>query len=135
MGDLTPDFLLPYNCRMGKLFKHRRSHSLIVCIAILLNLLAPAIGHAMSALTRDPLALEICSATPAKQAPGDSAPHALKHCVFCATHADTYAPPPAPAGLVAVLRGHDAYPAPRYFSPALPFVWSDAQPRGPPAHS
>lgn len=120
---------------MGKFLKHRRSNSLIVCIAIVLNLLAPAIGHAMATLARDPLVLEICSATPAKPAPGDSSTHALKHCVFCATHADSYAPPPAAASLLAVLRGHDAYPPLHYQSPAPLFNWSSAQPRGPPSLS
>ncbi|MES2347456.1 MAG: DUF2946 family protein, partial [Pseudomonadota bacterium] len=56
---------------MVKFLRHRRSYSLIVCIAILLNLLAPAIDHAMAQLSRDPLALEICSvgAAPTKQPP------------------------------------------------------------------
>src|SRR3954468_7300304 len=120
---------------MGKFLKHRRGHSLIVCMAILLNLLAPAIGHAMATLARDPLVLEICSATPARQAPGDTSTHVLKHCVFCATHADTYAPPPTPAGPLTLLRGHDAYPAQRYSSPTPLSNWSSAQPRGPPALS
>ncbi len=126
---------LPYNSGMGKFLKHRRGHSLIVCMAILLNLLAPAIGQAMATLADAPLALEICSATPAKPAPGDTSTHALKHCVFCATHAGTCAPPPATASLLAVLRGHDAYPALRCPSPAPLFNWSSAQPRGPPALS
>ena len=119
---------------MGKLLRHRRGYSLIVCMAIVLNLFVPAIGHAMAALARDALTLEICSSgTPAKPAPGDPATHAIKHCALCATHTDTYAPPPAPSAGLPVPRGHDAYPAPRYQSPTPLFNWSSAQPRGPPA--
>lgn len=119
---------------MGKFLKHRRGYSLIVCMAIVLNLFAPAIGHAMARLAGDPLALDICSSSaPAKPAPGDPATHAIKHCALCATHADTYAPPFAPSTALAVLRGHDAYPAPHYQSPTPRFNWSSAQPRGPPA--
>jgi hypothetical protein len=121
---------------MGKLFQHRRLHSLIVAMTILLNLFAPAIGHAVTSLTRDPLALELCTATPAgAKAPSKQAVHGAKHCVFCATHADTYAPPPAAAGLLAVLGGHDAYPSPRAAAPAPRPLWSSAQPRAPPALS
>ncbi|RFP21655.1 DUF2946 domain-containing protein [Duganella sp. BJB488] len=124
---------------MGKFLKHRRGYSLIVCMAILLNLFAPAIGHAMATLAGDPLVLEICSSSsssaPTKPAPGDPATHAIKHCALCATHADTYAPPPAPSSALTVLRGHDAYPALHYQSPTPLFNWSSAQPRGPPALS
>lgn len=133
-----------YNGRMHYFLKHRRLHGLIVSLAIMLNLFAPAIGHAMAALERDPLLLEMCSvASPAtekatviygnRQTPPASSTHAMKHCVFCATHADTYAPPLALPGLIAVLRGHDDYPALHYQSPAPLFTWSSDQPRGPPA--
>jgi hypothetical protein len=117
---------------MGHYSKHRRLHSLIVSLAILLNLFAPAISHAVTTLTRDPLVLEICSVnqTPAKQPA-----HGAKHCVFCATHADTYAPPPAAAGLRVVLRGHDGYDAPRPAEPVQRTLWTAAQPRAPPALS
>jgi hypothetical protein len=121
---------------MNSLLQHRRLHSLIVSLAILLNLFAPAISHAVTSLTRDPLALELCSATPANiQAPIKPAAHGAKHCVFCAPHADTYAPPPLAAGLQAVLYGHDVYPSLRHAAPAARIVWSSAQPRAPPALS
>lgn len=118
---------------MVRFLRYRRGYSLIVCLAILLNLLAPAIGQAMALPARDPLALEICSvnAAPAK-APGEPASHAMKHCVLCALHAGSAAPPPATRGLVVVLAGHDHYPAPHYQSPSPPHVWSAAAPRGPP---
>ena len=132
-----------YNNRMHYFLQHRRLHGLIVSMAILLNLFAPAIGHAMASLQRDPLLLEMCSvSTPAaaslygeRKAPPASSTHAMKHCVFCATPADSYAPPPALPGLITVLRGHDGYPALHYQSPAPLFTWSSDQPRGPPARA
>jgi hypothetical protein len=117
---------------MGKLFQRRRLHSLIVSMAILLNLFAPAIGKAVTSLSPDTLLLEMCSATPT---PAKQQAHAGKHCTFCATHLDTYAPPPNAAGLLAVLNGHDAYPALHAAGPAPRPLWSNAQPRGPPALS
>jgi hypothetical protein len=132
---------LLYNSPMVKFLQHRRGYSLIVCIAILLNLLAPAIGHAMAQLSRDPLALEICSvgAAPTRQAPGEPANqpanHAIKHCVLCAIHADNAAPPPAIRALVAVLAGHDRHPPLHDQSPSPPHIWPAAAPRGPPALS
>ena len=117
---------------MGHFVNHRRLHSLIVSLAILLNLFAPAISHAVTTLTRDPLVLEICSVnqTPAKQPT-----HGAKHCVFCTTHTDTYAPPPVAPGLLTVLDGHDEYNAPRAAIPTPRLRWSSAQPRGPPSLS
>ncbi|MRX10325.1 DUF2946 domain-containing protein [Pseudoduganella sp. FT25W] len=122
---------------MRILFQQRRLTSLIVSLAILLNLCAPAISHAMSALSATPLALEICSATPnataGKRAPAGLPAHGVKHCMLCAVHATGAAPPPAEAGLLAVLEGHDAYPALRAAAAPQHLIWSDAQPRGPPA--
>jgi hypothetical protein len=129
---------------MHYLLQHRRLHALIVSMAIMLNLFAPAISQAMASPEREALLLEMCSATsPAatasldgdRKTPPASSTHAMKHCVFCATHADTYAPPPTLPGLIAVLRGHDGYPAPHYQSPALLLTWSSDQPRGPPARA
>ena len=119
---------------MGTLFKHRRHTSWSVCIAILLNLLTPTLGQAMSTLLRDPLAIEICSATPAKRAP-DMPQHAMKHCVFCATHASPAAPPPFVPAPMALPAGRDVYPAPGYLSPSPLAAWSSGKPRGPPSLS
>ena len=134
LSDLTGVVSFNYNRRMGTLFKRRRQTSWIVCIAILLNLLTPTLGQAMSTLLRDPLAFEICSATPAKRAP-DMPQHAMKHCVFCATHATPAAPPPSMPAPIALLAGHDLYPSPHYLSPAPLSTWSSAKPRGPPSLS
>jgi hypothetical protein len=119
---------------MGKIFQHRRLHSLIVSMAILLNLFAPAIGQTVATRSPDSVLLELCSAAPSS-APSKQLAHTAKHCAFCATHLDTYAPPPATAGLLAVLHGHDAYPSLRAAAPAPRPLWSSAQPRGPPALS
>ncbi|WP_432383643.1 DUF2946 family protein [Duganella sp. P38] len=113
--------------------------SLIVSMAILLNLFAPAIGQAVTTLAADPLATEICSATPqavntaGKRAPGGLPAHSLKHCMLCTVHATGDAPLPAAAGLLAVLEGHDDYPAPPTAAPWQGHHWTGAQPRGPPA--
>lgn len=116
------------------LLQHRRLTSLIVFLAILLNLCAPAIGRAVT-LASDPLVMDICSASAAReqQTPAQQPAHSIKHCVFCATHASGEAPPPAQAGLLAVLEGHDDYLRPQPAAPAAPRAWPTAQPRGPPA--
>jgi hypothetical protein len=128
-----------YNRQMGHFVNHRRLHSLIVSLAILLNLFAPAISHAVTSLTRDPLTLDICSASANvgadAKSPIKQTTHGAKHCLFCATHTDNYAPPPVAAGLLAVLDGHDEYNAPRPAVPAPRLLWSSAQPRAPPSLS
>jgi hypothetical protein len=122
--------------------QHRRLTSLIVSLTFLLNLCAPAISHAMTALAADPLALDICSVTqsastanPGQRAPNGLPSHGIKHCVLCAVHSGNDAPPPAATGLLSVLDGHDIYPAPRPSAAPQQATWSDAQPRGPPARA
>ncbi|NYE60494.1 hypothetical protein FHW58_001646 [Duganella sp. 1224] len=112
--------------------QHRRLTSLIVSLAILLNLSAPAISHAMTALSANPLALDICSAT-TKPAPAGLPSHAFKHCMLCAVHSGGEAPPPAATGLLAVLEGHDLYPAASPAAAPQAPRWPRAQPRAPPA--
>ncbi len=122
---------------MLKFFQHRRLTSLIVSLTMLLNLCAPAISHAMTTLSADPLALDICSisqtAASAKRVPAGLPSHGIKHCMLCAVHSGNDAPPSAAAGLLTVLEGHAGYPAPRPAAAPQPAIWSDAQPRGPPA--
>ncbi|MYM34557.1 DUF2946 domain-containing protein [Duganella sp. FT94W] len=129
-----------YNGRMLTLFRPRRLTSLIVSLAILLNLFAPALGQTVATRLADPLATEICRATPlavntaaGTRAPGGLPAHGLKHCMLCPVHASHGAPPPIAAGLLTVLEGHDAYPAQRPVTPWPHHHWSAAQPRGPPA--
>ena len=121
------------------LFQHRRLTSLIVSLAILLNLFAPALSQAAATLSADPLAMEICSATPlavnpanGKRAPGGLHAHGLKHCMLCAVNVAGDAPPPVAAGLLTVLEGHDVYPGARPAAQWQHTHWSTAQPRGPP---
>ncbi|MYN42897.1 DUF2946 domain-containing protein [Duganella sp. FT109W] len=125
---------------MSTFLQRRRLTSLIVSLAILLNLYAPAISHAMSVLSDYPLALDICSVTPAasaagagKRGSGSLPAHGMKHCMLCAVHTGNGAPPPATSGLLTVLEGHDIYPAQRPVAAPQQPIWPDAQPRGPPA--
>jgi hypothetical protein len=122
---------------MSTFLQRRRLTSLIVSLAILLNLYAPAISHAMNVLSATPLALDICSAAAAsgadKPAPGGLPAHGMKHCMLCALHTGNGAPPPATAGLLTVLEGHAVYPAQRPAGAPQQPAWPDAQPRGPPA--
>lgn len=114
--------------------------SLIVSMAILLNLFAPALSQAAATLAADPLTLEICSATPLavnpgneKRAPGGLHAHGLKHCMLCTVNTGSDTPPPVTAGLLTIPEGHDVYPALPVVAQWQPRHWSDAQPRGPPA--
>lgn len=125
---------------MPILFQHRRLTSLIVSLAILLNLFAPALSQAVTPVAGDPLALDICSVTPAtltpasgKRAPAGLPLHSLKHCMLCATHTGGDAAPAPGASLLVVLEGHDVYPATAATVPAPRGHWPGVQPRGPPA--
>jgi hypothetical protein len=121
---------------MPTLFPPRRLTSLIVSVAILLNLCAPALSQAVNLLAADALAMEICRAGTAaagKNAPATPPAHNIKHCTFCSIHGDGNAPPPAAAGLLAVLAGHDRYPARPAVTPRPATAWPAAQPRAPPA--
>ena len=119
------------------LFLHQRRRfkvrfSLIVCIAIMLNLFTPALGQAMAVLTFDPLAGEICSASATgngqQQIP--VAGHDMKHCALCASLAG--APPPAPVIFGLPAAADALSPALHYVAPALHQPWRDARPRAPP---
>jgi hypothetical protein len=65
----------------------------------------------------------------------DSVLHKAAHCPFCMVHADTWAPPPAPATAFALIGGHDAFPSLFYRSPQPLFAWASANPRAPPVVS
>ena len=119
------------------LFLHQRRRfkvrfSLIVCIAIMLNLFTPALGQAMAALTFDPLAGEICSAgtTGSGKQQIPVAGHNMKHCALCASLAG--APPPAPVIFALPAAAGALSPALSYVAPALRQPWFDARPRAPP---
>ena len=115
----------------------------IACFAMLFAALAPSISHALSA-SRGETWTEICSvggtklikvidgavvtADPAEQ----HASH-LKHCPFCAVHADSYALPPGAALSIPLLETADVVPFLFLRSPRPLPVWTGAQPRAPPA--
>ncbi|WP_373991949.1 DUF2946 family protein [Duganella sp. BuS-21] len=105
----------------------RRWTSMVVLMAILLNLCAPGLGQAAS----EPLAQDICRT--GLPAPKQHPVHGFKHCVFCAAQAGDAAPPPTAAGLLAVLTGHAPHPFLLYATPSQSASWTDARPRGPPA--
>jgi hypothetical protein len=118
-------------------FLHQRRRfkvrfSLIVCIALMLNLFTPALGQAMAVLTFDPLAGELCSAgtTGNGQQQIPVAGHDMKHCALCASL--TGAPPPAPVNFALPEAGGAQSPALRYVAPALHQPWPDGRPRAPP---
>ncbi len=110
-------------------------------MAMLLNVFAPSIAHAIGSMRGDFLPFDICSVNSVKspgkvgnpgQSPADDAGHKMQHCVFCSTHAGSLAPPPTTSNGIAVIGGHDRFPALYYQSPAPLFSWSAAKPRGPP---
>ena len=117
---------------MHQLLHQRQRLSLIVCIAIMLNLFTPALGQAMAVLTFDPLADEICragaTANGKQQIP--VAGHDMKHCALCASLAG--APPPAPVTLALPAAAGALSPALHYLAPALFRPWREARPRAPP---
>lgn len=123
---------------MPQFLSQRRHISLIVCLAIMLNLLWPALGQAMMAPGIDAIAGEVCSAsgnvyrTPARndQQQVPIAGHHLKHCALCASLAG--APPPAPLALRAPIAASAVFSAPGYTAPAPCCAWPDARPRAPP---
>ena len=124
---------------MHPFLSQRRHISVILCFAIMLNLLWPALGQATVAPGLDAIAAEICSArgtvysSPASQhqPPGPTASHHLKHCALCASLAA--APPPAPLALRAPLTATTLGPAAGYTAPTPHRSWPDARPRAPPS--
>ena len=124
---------------MPPFLSQRRHISVIVCFAIMLNMLWPALGQATVAPGLDAIAAEICSASgnvyssPASenQQPGPIAGHHLKHCALCASLAT--APPPAPFALRGPLTAIAPGPAAGYTAPTPQRAWPDARPRAPPS--
>ncbi|WP_374360413.1 DUF2946 family protein [Pseudoduganella danionis] len=119
---------------MGAFLKRKQVTGLIVCLAIMLQLLVPAWASAARNTAATPWAAEVCRSTPA---PGQTpaATHSLKHCLFCSTSADTYAPPANPASLHTLPVGTALYAAVAPATAAHGAAWHPAQPRAPPALS
>lgn len=120
---------------MHRLFLQRRRISLIACLAILLNIWAPALGKTVDVLLLDPLVMEICSASGNKQIP--VAGHAMKHCALCASlgGSGAGAPPPRPPELGLLATTDHGWPSPHYRSPRPFSAWPAALPRAPPSLS
>jgi len=131
-----------YNQNMHRMTRHWIAYAWIATLAILFNALAPVVSHSLSAASTAGRQVEVCTAMGVEMMPmaseaGHSSPDALlkglMHCAYCAPHAGAFALLPAPAGMVAVLGGHDAYPPLFYRAPQPLFQWAFAQPRAPPA--
>lgn len=113
----------------------RRRLSLIVCMAMMLKLLTPALGQAMEVLTLDPLALEVCSAAGSKPQQVPIAGHAMQHCALCSLGASGAGAPPPAAGMlpaIVLLPRGAAVLAPARVAPQSWLSWSPAQARAPP---
>ncbi len=124
----------------------RRLTLWIACFAVLMASLAPAISHAMRAISGDAGSgwVEVCTLAGSKwvraddaSAPsGSSAPAktlAVEHCPYCALHAASLAlPPGAPQPWLAALPLRFAAPAGVLAAPRDGLTWRIAQPRGPP---
>ncbi|WP_232250914.1 DUF2946 domain-containing protein [Janthinobacterium sp. 1_2014MBL_MicDiv] len=125
--------------------KRKQWHMWFACLAILLNALSPSLSYAFASLhaNANNAAVEICSASgavytqadlaPAATSPTDSVLHHIEHCPFCMNHAGSVGLPPPSSSPLAVITGHDRYPALSYEAPQPQFAWLSASPRGPPA--
>jgi hypothetical protein len=142
--------LIVYNAAMMKTGSRQHLIAWIACFAILLNALAPAISHAISAMNGDTSWGVVCTTAGAKTVtatlaaaktlggklpgnPGNSNMQHQEHCPFCATHAGSFALPPSLPASLALSGGHAHYPALFYHAPQPLFSWSAAHPRAPPA--
>lgn len=101
--------------------------------------LVPAISHALRGSGPGNPWAEICSVASGKRAAdsgasGSQAPNAgihMEHCPLCSLGASPMAPPPAVA-LTAVPEGAVVVHTQRAEAPGVAWVWTGAQPRGPP---
>ncbi|MYM37713.1 DUF2946 family protein [Duganella qianjiadongensis] len=124
---------MSYNRHMGAFLKRRQTTSLIVCLAILLQLFVPVWASASLSADASPWAADICRSPSPAKAPGSA--HSLKHCLSCASASDASAPPAAPQQLATLPVGKALRPDPVYASVAAAAHWHPAQPRAPPALS
>lgn len=125
--------------------QNRRLIAWLASLAIVLNLLAPAISHAMTA-NDDVLLMEVCSAAGNKSAiaiplntgqPADStdSQNAMQHCPYCLTHAGSFALMADAQPLF--LDKNLSYSLPKlfYHAPRPLFAWAANNPRAPPISS
>jgi hypothetical protein len=110
----------------------------IACFAILMNVFAPSMSHALAAVRADVPGADICFADPASRAaPGFGADHSgagmLQDCGYCVPHAGSYSLMPNQVTGLAILGGHELRPFLFYRAPQPLLALTAAPPRGPPA--
>lgn len=128
---------------MERHLRRQQQYAWVACFAIMLNLLAPSISHALAASQGQALLVEVCGASGVKWmavgAVPDAAPVAadadplhLKHCQFCLNHAGAFALP-ATHAIHFMAAARTPAPAPHYPAPSPRLPWSIASARAPPA--
>ncbi|OBV39645.1 DUF2946 family protein [Janthinobacterium psychrotolerans] len=128
---------------MGHFLQRKQWSLWFACLALLLNALSPSLSHAFAGGQGNAV-VDICSASGAVYTQADLAAlsgsrpdtqpdlRQIEHCLYCMHHAASLALPPAPP-LLAVIKGHDAYPPLLRQAPQPQFAWQGARPRGPPS--
>ncbi|WP_226929634.1 DUF2946 domain-containing protein [Janthinobacterium aquaticum] len=128
--------------------RRRLLHGWLALLAVLFATLAPSISHALaassSARSASPpslILLDICTVDGLKSADAgslehqsgmDPVAHAFEHCPYCHTHGGSFALLPSAHQPLAVPGAHAIFPRLFLRAPRTLFVWSSANPRGPP---
>ncbi|NHZ42107.1 DUF2946 domain-containing protein [Massilia sp. CCM 8693] len=118
----------------------------IACLAILMNVLAPSISHALAAVRADSPGADICFTDPGmRAAPAVEAisfvaaqlEHSdagmMQDCGYCLPHAGSYSLMPNQITGMAILGGHELRPFLFYRAPQPLLALTAAPPRGPPS--
>jgi hypothetical protein len=117
----------------------RRIVACIACWAMLFAALAPSLAQATAGSKADFWA-EICSVGGTRlvklsvDQAGQDMVH-VKHCPFCATHADAVTMPQSAGFVLPVLQLPESYPFLFFHAPRPLQAWTVAQSRAPPAVS
>jgi hypothetical protein len=126
---------------------HRRILLVVALLAVTLAALAPAISHALAAVSGSRAWVEVCTAQGSRwvqldrtsstqpMGPVDAAGGALEHCPCCHLGHLGMAPPPAGPMFMRGAAMRDGPPARFLSAPRSAPVWRAAQPRGPPSFS
>ncbi|WP_025916201.1 DUF2946 domain-containing protein [Herminiimonas sp. CN] len=133
---------------MRKFLKIKPLFIWIVCLAMLVNVLAPSVSHAVTAWSSVPASpmMEICTMTGVHSVaamaglpdgdhsgPGDAGDS--PHCPFCLPHGNDSGLLPSAMPALPLLAGHDLFPQLFYHAPYRLYSWTAASPRGPPLAS
>lgn len=123
-----------------------RLHIWIACFAILMNVLAPSVSHALAAVRADVPGGDICFTAPGlRSGPAIEAidlvagqfDHSdagmMQDCGYCLPHAGSYSLMPNQVTGIAILGGHELRPFLFYRAPQPLLALTAAPPRGPPA--